>query len=68
MDVAQIAWHLVPLRGDDFWLKAGFEEPPVLRKRLDVLCEAFGAYSPNGVVHALYDLQEDGDFEDINVG
>lgn len=58
MDVAQIAWHLVPLRGDDFWRKAGFEEPPALRKRLNVLCEAYGEFSPNDVVHALHDLQE----------
>ena len=58
MDVAQIAWHLVPLRGDDFWSKAGFEEPPVLRERLHLLCEAYGEFSPDGVVHALHDLQE----------
>lgn len=57
-DVAQIAWHLVPLRGDGFWSKAGFEEPPALRKRMHVLCEAYGEFSPDGVVHALHDLQE----------
>ena len=56
-DVAQIAWHLVPLRGDVFWSKAGFEEPPALRKRLHVLCEAYGEFSPDGVIHALHDLQ-----------
>ena len=57
-DVAQIAWHFVPLRGDGFWPKAGFEEPPVLRKRLNVLCETYGEFSPDAVIHALHDLQE----------
>ncbi|MXY50527.1 MAG: phosphotransferase [Gemmatimonadetes bacterium] len=57
-DIAQLAWHAVPLRGDDFWPKAGFEEPPELRKRLHVLCEAYGEFSPDGVIHALHDLQE----------
>ncbi|MXZ76154.1 MAG: aminoglycoside phosphotransferase family protein [Gemmatimonadetes bacterium] len=57
-DVAQIAWHLVPLRGNDFWSKAGFEEPPDYRKRLNVLCEAYGGFRTNGVIRALLDLQE----------
>lgn len=57
-DIAQLAWHLVPLRGDGFWSKAGFEEPPDLRKRLHVLCEAYGEFSPDAVIHALHGLQE----------
>jgi len=57
-DIAQLAWHLVPPRGDDFWSKVGFVEPPVLRKRLSALCEAYGAFSPDEVIHALHDLQE----------
>lgn len=57
-DIAQLAWHLVPLRGDGFWSKAGFEDPPVLRNRLHVLCEAYGEFSPNSVIQALLDLQK----------
>ena len=57
-DIAQLAWHIVPLRGDGFWPKAGFEEPPVLRERLHVLCESYGGFSPDGVIHALLELQE----------
>ena len=57
-DIAQLAWHFVPLRGDDFWSKAGFGEPPELRKRLHVLCEAYGEISPEGVIHELHNLQE----------
>lgn len=58
MDVAQVAWYHVPLRGSDYWRDCGFEEPPVLRDRLNVLCEAYGAFSPKNVMDALVDLQE----------
>ena len=58
MDLAQLAWHIVPLRGSAFWQDAGFKEPPVLRDRLGVLCEAYGGFRPGCVIHALLDLQK----------
>ncbi len=58
MDLAQIAWHFVPLRGFDFCRKAGFEEPPLLRDRLNILCEVYGSFSPDRVMHALLELQQ----------
>ena len=57
-DLAQIAWYLVPLRGSESWRKVGFEEPPVLRDRLKVLCEAYDGFRPNRVIQVLLDLQE----------
>ena len=57
-NLAQVAWYLVPLRGRDFWKKAGFDHPPDLRKRLDVLCECYGGADPVDVIDALIELQE----------
>ena len=57
-DLAQIAWYLVPLRGGEHCRKAGFGEPPVLRDRLSVLCEAYGGFRPSRVIQVLLDLQE----------
>lgn len=42
-DVAQLAWYLVPLRGESHWRGAGFGRRPDLRARLAALCEAYGA-------------------------
>jgi hypothetical protein len=55
-DVAQLAWYLVPLRGEDHWREAGFTRRPDLRTRLETLCEAYGA-SPIAVLDALNTLQ-----------
>ena len=56
-DLAQVAWHLVPLRGRDFWKKVGLDHPPDLRKRLNVLCDSYGGVSTKTVIDALIDLQ-----------
>ena len=55
-DVSQFAWYAVPLRGDDYWRKAGFSEEPDLRARLLTLSEAYGA-EPKAILDALIDLQ-----------
>lgn len=57
-DVAQLAWHFVPLRGGDFWNETGFDDAPELRDRLNILCEAYGGFGPERVLKALFDLQE----------
>ncbi len=58
MDIAQVAWHLVPLRGREYWKEVGFDHPPDLRKRLNVLCDSYGGVSTKTVIDALIDLQE----------
>ncbi len=55
-DVAQLAWYLVPLRGEEHWREAGFGQRPVLQERLETLCEAYGA-APSAVLDALSTLQ-----------
>ncbi len=55
-DVAQLAWYLVPLRGEEHWREAGFAQRPNLRERLDTLCDAYGA-SPSAVLAVLPTLQ-----------
>ena len=57
-DIAQVAWHLVPLRGKDFWQEVGFDHPPDLRKRLNILCNSYGGIDSRSVVDALIELQE----------
>ncbi len=57
-DIAQVAWHLVPLRGKDFWQEVGFDHPPDLRKRLNVLCNSYGGIDTPSVIDALIELQE----------
>ena len=42
-DVAQVAWHVVPLRSDRTLQEAGFDRHPDLRHRLFTLCENYGA-------------------------
>lgn len=55
-DAAQLAWYLVPLRGEEHWREAGFGQRPILRERLEALCEAYGTASP-AVLDALSTLQ-----------
>lgn len=42
-DVAQMAWQLVPLRGDRMIDEVGLERRPDLRHRLFTLCKQYGA-------------------------
>ena len=58
LDLAQVAWYLVPLRGWDYWKKVGFDHPLDLRKRLKVLCDSYGGITPKTVIDALFELQE----------
>ena len=44
-DLAQMAYYFAPLRGEEGWRQAGFAERPDLRKRLDVLCAAYGGFT-----------------------
>ena len=55
-NVGQFAWYAVPLRGDDYWAKAGFSEKPDLRARILALSEAYGA-EPKAILDASIDLQ-----------
>lgn len=55
-DVAQLAWYGVPLRDDDHCDECGFESPPDRKRRLVVLCQAYGAFQPEEVVEAVLNL------------
>jgi len=57
VDVAQMAWYFVPLRGEIGWEEAGFEKRPDFRHRLEVLCEEYGEFSPAEVLAAVLELQ-----------
>ena len=57
-DIAQLAWHVVPLRGPDFWREVGFEKEPDLGQRLGAICAAYGA-SASHVVDALLAVQDE---------
>lgn len=57
-DIAQLAWHVVPLRGADFWREVGFEKEPDLGQRLGAICAAYGA-SASHVVDALLGVQDE---------
>ncbi|HEX3082419.1 MAG TPA: aminoglycoside phosphotransferase family protein [Candidatus Saccharimonadia bacterium] len=58
VDVAQMVWYFVPLRGERGWQEAGFAERPDFAKRLAVLCEAYGGVTPDEVLRAVLELQE----------
>ena len=53
VDLAHLAWTAVPLRSDEQWREEGFARPPDVRHRLNVVCEAYGGFSPGEVVDAL---------------
>ena len=57
-DVAQFAWYGVPLRGDAYWKKVGFEAAPDYKLRLQILCDSYGA-KPRDVLDALVRLQQE---------
>jgi len=50
-DLGQVAISFVPLARDTVWQRAGFPRTPDRRRRLAVLCEAYGA-EPSAVVDA----------------
>ena len=56
-DVAQLAWYAVPLRDADLQRAAGFTGGAPVRRRLDLLCETYGA-DPAHVLSALGRLQD----------
>jgi len=55
-DVAQFAWHGVPLRGNAVWRKVGFKDAPDVKTRLLALCTSYGA-NPVEVIDSLLRLQ-----------
>ncbi|MBA3379349.1 MAG: aminoglycoside phosphotransferase family protein [Chloroflexia bacterium] len=57
-DLAQLALYAVPLRGDDHWRECGFPKRPDFRRRLEVLCEAYGGVEPDQVTGEVVRLQE----------
>lgn len=56
-DLAQMALYFVPLRGEAHWQECGFPKRPDFRRRLDVLCEAYGAIAPVQVIGEIERLQ-----------
>jgi Phosphotransferase enzyme family len=52
-DIAEVAWHLVPLGADRIWRDNGFISPPDRVARLRALCRGYGAVDPGAVVDAL---------------
>lgn len=57
-DLAQLAYYFVPLRGERGWREAGFRDAPDYVRRLDVICEVYGALSPADVVRELLSLHD----------
>ena len=55
-DVAQFAWHGIPLRDETTWCQAGFKDEPNVKARLFVLSTSYGA-DPIKVIDALLRLQ-----------
>lgn len=51
-DVAFLALHLVPFHADAWACGAGFAEPPARKRRLELLCQAYGDLEPADVVAA----------------
>ncbi len=58
VDVAQMAWYFVPLRGERGWREAGFDVRPDFWHRLEVLCDEYGEVRPAEVLAALDELQK----------
>ena len=56
-DLAQMALYCVPLRGEAHWRECGFPERPRFRHRVDVLCQAYGAFTVPEVVREIVRLQ-----------
>ena len=57
LDLALAAWYAVPLLGERGWQQAGFERPPAIRRRIEVLCEGYGASSVFEVLDAVEAVQ-----------
>lgn len=55
-DLAQLAYYFVPLRGERGWREAGFHDAPDYVRRLNVICEAYGGFSPAEIVPELLSL------------
>jgi hypothetical protein len=58
VDVAQMVWYFVPLRGERGWREAGFEARPDFWHRLQVMCDEYGDFTVPEVLEALLSLQE----------
>ena len=56
-DLAQMALYFVPLRGEANALACGFDSTADLPRRLQVLCAAYGAFTPPVVVREIERLQ-----------
>jgi hypothetical protein len=56
-DLAQMALYIVPLRGEDHWQECGFPQRPNFARRIDVLCRAYGEFTPGAVVREIERLQ-----------
>lgn len=56
-DVAQMALYFVPLRGEDHAHDCGFTSTVDLPRRLDVLCRAYGSFTPAAIVREIDRLQ-----------
>lgn len=56
-DLAQMALYFVPMRGEDDWRDCGFPARPDFGHRIAVLCNAYGAFTPDEVVREVERLQ-----------
>lgn len=56
-DLAQMALYFVPLRGEDHARACGFDSMADLPRRLQVLCAAYGSFTPPMVVREIERLQ-----------
>ena len=50
VDLAWLAFSVVPMQSDEHCLGCGFDEIPDRRQRLTILCDTYGSYSPGEVV------------------
>lgn len=56
-DLAQMALYFVPLRGEDHAAACGFTSTSDLPRRLDVICSAYGEFTPAAIVREIERLQ-----------
>ena len=56
-DLAQMALYFVPLRGEDHWPETCFPQRPDFAHRVEVLCSAYGEFTPTEVVREVDRLQ-----------
>jgi len=62
LELAYLAWNAVPLRGEERLAAVGFDSRPDLRRRLRLVAGTYGAFSPEQIVDAVFEIAQ----SDIN--